>query len=173
MAKPLALLVFLVCLPLGGWGAQDTPWAIDYPILRDSICQRETQGVKFPWLAVSPDGRAWGECQIQYWTAVEKGGLPRGEAPSLFNRKVNRAIALQVLQSKMAKFTRLTGLSGEGAIRSLVVYYRDGLIRRQPEFSPYVEEITLRYQARRTKAAKARLMPCRSSAFILCWRTVL
>jgi len=97
MRLALILPAFMI-LAAPVWAA----WPVIFPALRDALCYLESRSENIPEFAVSPDGAAWGECQVKYATAILYGYPKDANPGDLFNPVVNRATALVVLYG-MAK----------------------------------------------------------------------
>ena len=120
-------------------------WQLDMSILRDAICYIETRGKNDPDNAVSPDGKAWGRCQIKYWTAIQYGYPRERPAADLFDRDTNITYALVILHGKSKAL-------GRPSIRQLVSKY--GGRGKGVVSDRYINDVLRTYQSLRMQRWK-------------------
>ncbi len=132
--KTAILMSMLIASP--AWAV----WQLDMSILRDAVCYIETRGESDPDNAVSPDGKAWGRCQIRYWTAIQYGYPRDRSAGNLFDRDTNLTYALIILHGKSKTL-------GRHSIRQLISKYggRGGDVVSDR----YIDDVLRTYQSLR------------------------
>lgn len=100
---PLTILLISVLWSGAAWGSTST---IDARLIRDVVCDGETQGLSQPQWRLGVDPLDWGVCQVRYESAwrytsfdlsMKRRGVPSRCPCDLFIEEVSRSVALDMI----------------------------------------------------------------------------